>query len=290
MEYIGILAALASAASWGFGTVMFDRLGKVVPYAGITFLKGAMSIVLIALLAIWHGGLVDIALTDFLYLALSGIIGIAIGDTLFFKSLQDLGAKVQVLYFMLGQVVTMLLSFLFLGDILSIQEYAGAAVLLIGIMIVTWGKQEDHPNKQRGILLGLLSILCFSVSSIMVKVAIGDIDVISATFYRMIFGTASVLFVGVGAGKIKSWIAPLHEAKTALLFILNVIVITIGGFMLSMLAIKEISVSLASILSTTEPVFVLVLAYFINHERPTKREILGAAIVVVGLLIIVNYG
>lgn len=288
MEYIGILAALASAASWGFGTVMFDRLGKVIPYAGITFLKGAFSIVLIALIAFCHGGLVNVSMRDFLYLALSGIIGIAIGDTLFFKSLQDLGAKIQVLYFMLGQVMTMLLSFLFLGDLLTIQEYIGSAVLLTGIIFVTWGKQEDHPNKRRGILLGLVSILCFSVSSIMVKVAIGEIDVISATFYRMVFGTVSVLFVGIGANKIKSWTAPLKDVKVLALFLLNVVVISLGGFMLSMLAIKEISVSLASILSTTEPVFVLALAYFINHERLALREIFGAALVIIGVLVIVT--
>jgi len=289
IEWIGILAALASAASWAFGTVVFDRLGKEIPYAGITFLKGAFSIVLMGALAVWGGGLVDVSLRDFAYLALSGIIGIAIGDTLFFRSLQDLGAKTQVLYFMLGQVVTMLLSFLLLGDILSLQEYVGALILLIGIVIVTWGKQEDHPNKQRGIILGFLSILCFSVSTIMVKVAIGGIDVVSATFYRMVFGTLSVMFVGVTSRKIGGWVAPLRKGSTLALFILNVVVITLGGFLLSMLAIKCISVSLASVLSATEPVFVLLLAFLINRERPTRRELAGAAISIVGLLIIILY-
>jgi len=287
IEWIGILAALASAASWAFGTVVFDRLGKEIPYAGITFLKGAFSIVLMGALAVWGGGLVDVSLRDFAYLALSGIIGIAIGDTLFFRSLQDLGAKTQVLYFMLGQVVTMLLSFLLLGDILSLQEYVGALILLIGIVIVTWGKQEDHPNKRRGIILGFLSILCFSVSTIMVKVAIGGIDVVSATFYRMVFGTLSVMFVGVTSRKIGGWVAPLRKGSTLALFILNVVVITLGGFLLSMLAIKCISVSLASVLSATEPVFVLLLAFLINRERPTRRELVGAAISIVGLLIII---
>jgi drug/metabolite transporter (DMT)-like permease len=163
----------------------------------------------------------------------------------------------------------------------------GALILLIGIVIVTWGKQEDHPNKRRGIILGFLSILCFSVSTIMVKVAIGGIDVVSATFYRMVFGTLSVMFVGVTSRKIGGWVAPLRKGSTLALFILNVVVITLGGFLLSMLAIKCISVSLASVLSATEPVFVLLLAFLINRERPTRRELVGAAISIVGLLIII---
>lgn len=286
MELLGIIAAIVSAASWACGTLIFDRLGRYVPPAGITFIKGAMSIILLALLTLASNGFASVNSIECLYLALSGIIGIAIGDTLFFKSLSDLGPKVQVLYFMMGQVMTMLLSFLFLGEILSVSEYIGAVVLLTGIMIVIWGKQEDHPNKMRGIIYGFLSIMCFSVSSVIIKYSIEDIDVISATFYRMFFGTIGILFVGVSSSKLKEWVLPLKQLKTLGLFAFNVLVITFGGFLLSMFAIKYISVSLASVLSTTEPVFVLIFAYIINHDKATRRELIGAAIAIIGLIIV----
>lgn len=290
MESIGIFAALASAASWALGTVIFEKVGRVVPYAGITFLKGTFSILLMALLVGLIGSPATIDLRDFVILALSGVIGISIGDSLFFRSLQDLGAKVQVLYFMLGQIVTMFLSFLLLGDILTLWEYIGAFILLCGIIVVTWGKQEDRPNKKRGIIGGFISILCFSVSSIMVKISIVDIDVVTATFYRMVFGTVSVFFVGLTSKKIVSWIVPLKDFKVLGLFLFNVLVITLGGFLLSMLAIKEISVSLASVLSTTEPIFVLIFAYFVNKELATKQELVGAMIAILGLLLLVLNG
>lgn len=289
MEWLGIIAALASAASWAFGTVVFERIGKVVPYAGITFLKSLFSVILMALLVVVVGDFKTVHLHDALVLVGSGIIGIAIGDTLFFKSLQDLGAKVQVLYFMLGQVVTMLLSFMLLGDALSLREYIGAMILLIGVVVVTWGKQEDHPNKVRGMVGGFLSILCFSVSTIMIKYTEEQIDVVSASFYRMLAGTVIMMFVGASTHSMKSWIEPLKSKKMLMLFLLNVFVITVGGFILSMYAIKHISVSLASILCTTEPVFVLLLAFLINHERVTRRELAGAVVTIIGLLIIVAY-
>lgn len=289
MELLGIIAALASAASWAFATVVFDRLGKVIPYAGITFLKGTLSIVLMLLLVIAVGDFKTVSINDAVILVISGIIGIAIGDTLFFMSLQDLGAKMQVLYFMLGQVVTMLLSFLLLGDVLTVNEYVGAIILLCGIVVVTWGKQEDHPNKTRGIVGGFLSILCFSVSTIMIKYTEENIDVISATFYRMLAGTFIMILFGVTTHKMKSWLLPLKNIKIFGLFFFNVVVLTIGGFILSMYAIKAISVSLVSVLSTTEPVFVLLLAYLINREKVTKRELVGAAISISGLLIILMH-
>lgn len=288
MIYVGIIVALLSAASWAFATVVFDRIGKVVPYVGITFLKGIFSIILMIILLIFTGGLHDIGIWEFSFLALSGIIGISLGDSLFFKSLQDLGAKVQVIFFLLGQIFTMILSLLLLGELLSLEQYIGAVVLLTGIVIVIWGKQDNHPNKVRGIVCGLLSILCFSVSAIMVKMAIAEVEVISATFYRMLFGTIFTLGFGVVGKQLPSWIKPLKDKRLLILFILNVFVITYGGFLLSMVAVKLISVSLVSVLGTTEPVFVLLFAYLINKDKIAKQEVIGTMITLIGLFIIIN--
>lgn len=288
MAFWGILSALLSACSWAFGTITFERIGKAVPFVGITFLKGVFSILLMIVLILFTGGLYNIGWWEFSFLSLSGIIGIAIGDSLFFKSLQDLGAKVQVIFFLLGQVLTMVLSLLFLGEILTVEQYIGASILLGGVVVTTWGTQTNHPNKSRGIILGLLSMLCFSISAIMVKAAIADVPVITATFYRMLFGTIFTLGYGVASKNFKSWVTPLRDKKLCGLFILNVVVITYGGFLLSMAAIKFISVSLASVLSATEPLFVLLLAFIINKDRATKRELIGAAITLIGLFLIIN--
>lgn len=288
MAFWGLLSALLSACSWAFGTITFERIGKVVPYVGITFLKGVFSIMLMIVLVLFTGGLYNIGWWEFSFLSLSGIIGIAIGDSLFFKSLQDLGAKVQVIFFLLGQVLTMILSLLFLGEILTTEQYVGASILLGGVVVTTWGTQTNHPNKSRGIILGLLSMLCFSISAIMVKAAIADVPVITGTFYRMLFGTIFTLGYGVASKNFKSWITPLKDKKLCVLFILNVVVITYGGFLLSMAAIKFISVSLASVLSATEPLFVLLLAFILNKDKASKRELIGAAITLLGLFLIIN--
>ena len=288
MALWGILSALLSACSWAFGTITFERIGKVVPFVGITFLKGVFSILLMILLLVVTGGLYPIGWWEFSFLALSGIVGITIGDSLFFKSLQDLGAKTQVIFFLLGQIMTMILSLLFLGELLSVEQYIGAFILLTGVIVTTWGTQTNHPNKTRGIILGLASMTCFSVSAIMVKAAISDIPVITATFYRMVFGTIFTLGYGLASKNFSSWIHPLKDKKLLGLFIFNVIVITYGGFLLSMAAIKYISVSLASVLGATEPVFVLLLAFLLMREKVTKRELIGTIVTLAGLFLIIN--
>ncbi len=288
MAFWGIFSALLSAGSWAFGTITFERIGKVIPYVGITFLKGVFSIVLMIILLFSSDGLYPIGWWEFTFLALSGIIGITIGDSLFFKSLQDLGAKTQVIFFLLGQILTMILSLLFLGELLTLEQYIGAFILLMGVVITTWGNQSNHPNKIRGIVFGLLSMLCFSISAIMVKAAIADVPVITATFYRMVFGTIFALGYGVTSKNFNTWIAPLKDMRLCGLFVINVIFITYGGFLLSMVAIKYISVALASVLSATEPIFVLMLAFLISKEKITRRELIGTVITLIGLFLIIN--
>jgi drug/metabolite transporter (DMT)-like permease len=47
---------------------------------------------------------------------------------------------------------------------------------------------------------------------------------------------------------------------------------------------------LASVLSTTEPIFVLVFAYIVNKELATGRELIGAMVAISGLLLLILNG
>ena len=90
LKLLGMGAALASAASWAIGSILFKRIGETVTPFGMTLSKGAVSSLLLGgvLFATGYGDLPGEALG---LLLLSGMLGIAIGDTLFFAALQDLG-------------------------------------------------------------------------------------------------------------------------------------------------------------------------------------------------------
>ena len=195
----------------------------------------------------------------------------------------------QVLYFILGQVLTVFLSYLFLGEILTLLQYIGAFIVIIGVLLVIFNKSDNRPNKVRGIIEGFLAMLCYSISIIIIKSVLEDVSAVTATFYRMLFSVVFVLVGGLFGKQIKNWAAPLKQRKTLGLFVLNAAIVTYGGFLMSVLALKYVDVSVASILSTTEPLFTLLFAFLINRDKPTKRELLGAAITFVGVLLMVIF-
>lgn len=286
MYAFGILMAMLSAASWAIGTVLFERIGRVMSAPAITFFKSLFSLLLMALLMFFFGWSLP-SDTDLLLLAISGLVGISVGDTLFFASLQCLGAKIQVLYFILGQVVTIILSYLILGEVLTIVQYICSMMILIGVLIVIIGKQNGHPNKLKGVVEGFLAMICYSVSIIIIKQCVSHMSAVTVTFYRMLFSTAFILIGVLLGGKISNWMSPLKNKSTLTLFILNVTIVTYGGFLLSVVAIKYIDVAIASIIATTETIFTFLFAYLINKEPPKKRELVGATIALIGVTVMI---
>jgi drug/metabolite transporter (DMT)-like permease len=67
-------------------------------------------------------------------------------------------------------------------------------------------------------------------------------------------------------------------------------VIVGGGFYLSMLALTLTDVTITSVLTSTEPLFVLPLAAWILKERITKRAMAGALLATVGVALILLSG
>ncbi|MBK5276394.1 MAG: DMT family transporter [Desulfuromonadales bacterium] len=284
---IGILAALGSAASWSLGAVLFKDLGASLSSFAMTLVKGAVSVLLLGVLALVTGGYGEVGREAYLYLILSGILGIALSDTLFFSALKEVSPQVITLLFTFGQVVTVLLAVLLLGETLSLQGWAGIALIITGITIgMLTGFSGKGNSSLRGIVLGLCSILLMSFSVILTKKGLTGVSTLYATFIRMLAGTTGMLLVGAATGRLGAWVTPFRDARLLLKFTLSVAVITFGGFWLAIVAFKYTSVAVANSLISTEPIFVLPVAALLLKEKVTYQAVSGAVVATVGVIVL----
>jgi drug/metabolite transporter (DMT)-like permease len=293
LEIIGIIAALISSASWALGSILFSRIGQKVSPFGMTLTKGIFGIGLLAILYVLKG-FEPVPFNAAGMLFISGIIGISVGDTLFFASLQYLGPKVQIIFFMMGQVLTAILGILILKELPFGIQWIGIFLTLIGVAVVLWNKlfseSSNRKTNLRGVILGILAMLCFSFAMIIAKQAMITISALSAVLIRMIAGTIGIFIYGLFTKQIGSWLNPVQNRKMLIFFFLSVFVVTFGGFWLGLVALKNLNVVIASTLGATEPLFVLPLALFILKERITFFDILGAFFTTFGIIIIVLGG
>ena len=287
---IGIGAALGSAASWALGAILFKRIGEKMSPLAMTLVKSVVSVVFLGI-ALLFLGFSSITPHNLWLMIASGLVGIAIGDTLFFAALQHLGPQTLVVLMMIGQVLTALLAMVFLHERPSAQAWGGIACVLVGVTIVLWANLsgERQRSRARGIVLGMLSVACMSVSVIMAKPALESMSAMQGTFVRMLAGAAGLAVYGLFARRLGEWFALCRDARLAGSFFVAVCVVTFGGFWLSLLAIKHVAVAIANTLNSLEPVFVLPMAAIFLKEKITPPQIIGTLAALAGVIILCNF-
>ena len=280
----GAAAALGSALAWAIGAILFKRIGDGLSSSFMTLVKCLISALLLGGLLLAMGGRLWLPRHTLLMLLVSGALGVALGATLLFAALKRLAPHTLIVLFTGGQVLTVLLAIVFLGDKPAPLGWIGIALILAGIFFVLRSSLADdaQSTKLLGVVLGALSVVCMSVSLVIAKKALASVGSVEGAFLRMFGGAVAMLGFSLFYRR-KGVLAPLRDGGLMLRFFAGVAVITFGGFWLSLLAVKLLDLSVASVLSSAEPIFVLILGALFLRERITLQALLGVIVAVAGV-------
>ena len=257
----------------------------------MTLVKGGVSVLLLGLLTLVLGGFSDIGAQAYWYLALSGLLGIALSDTFFFSALKEIGPRAIVLLTTIGQVFTVVLAVILLGERLPMIGWIGIAFIVSGIAIgMSPGASQQRRSSLKGIVFGLISVLSMSVSVILTKKGLEGTSAVYATLIRMMAGTFGMLLIGVVTSRLRKWVAPFQDRRLILQFFVAVCVITFGGFWLAVVAFKYTSVAVANSLISTEAIFVMPLSAIFLREKLTAQAVVGAVIATGGVVALCTSG
>jgi drug/metabolite transporter (DMT)-like permease len=295
LELIGILAALGSAATWAVGALLLKPFAERLPAMALAFAKGVFGLGVLGLLILMVGP-TSLSWTTATVLFLSGVLGIGVADTLFFKALRELSSHTVVQLMLLGQVATIAMAVVFLGESLLGLQWLGVGLVILGVAIVLMAPEDGAEEgtdanvraTRRGVLFGLGSVLAMAVSVTLAKGALDEADALSATWLRIAGGVVSLFVFAplfyLGRG---NWLSPiLTDWRLALRFCLIATFVTLGGFFLSLLAMKLTPLAIANTLLSTEPLFVLLIMALFYRETPSTRRLTGSLVGLVGVAII----
>lgn len=285
---VGVGAALASAASWAVGTILLKGIGENFSPSAMTLVKSLLSVLLLAISLIFVGW-TRVPISSSGWLILSGLIGIAAGDTCFFAALRLLSVHQLIVLMMLAPGITLIMAILFLGEMPSPIAWLGIAMVLLGVALTLAADLHHGQSPERtpaGLVFGLLSILCMGVSVIIAKIGLHAVPALEATFLRMAAGFVGIFVVAVAKREVKGWLEPLRHRGLKWRFAAAVAVVTFGGFWLALFSVKRLDVSVANTLLATEPLFALPLSVIWLRERPVALAWSGAAVAFPGALLL----
>lgn len=224
----------------------------------------------------------------FLWLGLSGVVGLVLGDIFLFQAFVLIGPRLSMLMMSLAPILAALQAWIFLGESLTGGQIFGIALTLAGIAWVVMEGNSKHEGDReygRGILLGLLGAIGQATGFVLAKNGLGgEFSPISANLIRMIAAVIVLWGITLFQGQIKPTIIKLKEDnKGTLLTMGGAFAGPFLGVSLSLFALQRVEVGVASTLTSLPPVFLLPISYFVFKERFGWGAILGTLLAMAGV-------
>ena len=130
---------------------------------------------------------------------MSGVIGIAIADTLFFMALRRLGAGRLAIVECVYAPLIVILSVIYLEEQLGTGFILGACMVILGVLVSGRDQSRIQGTKREilvGSLLGVLGVACMAVGVVVAKPALERGSLVEVTIIRLVAGVA-VQFVWI---------------------------------------------------------------------------------------------
>ena len=291
IPHLGEILSVLAALIWAASVVLFRKSGRAFPPLALNFFKNIVAAVLLlaTLLIVRQPLFRDAPLLDYALLALSGVLGVAVADTIFFKSLNIVGAGLSQIVSLSYSPFVIFFTFIFLGERLTPGDLAGALFILLGVLLTTARTPATGltaRDLRRGIGLATLSVALMALGVTVAKPVLARSPVLWSTAIRLLAGVAALMLLTVVSPRRRylwSTLKPSRSWKVAIpaavLGAYLAMIVWIGGM-------KYTQASTASILNQTSAIFVLPLAAIFLHERITLRKTIavGMALAGVGLV------
>jgi len=293
LPYLGEIYALAAPLCWSVAIILFLKTGEHVPPLALNLFKNILALILFALTLMVTGTafLQDQPLSLYLLLIVSGVIGIGISDTLFFMTLNRVGAGLQAIINTSYSPSIIFLSFLFLGERLSSVQLLGVAAILSAVLSIVWvrrGTKEDIPRSQlyAGIALGVSATFTQAISIVMIKPVLGEMPLIWANFWRLLGGLGTMVLM---MGGMRSQWASLRTLRAGRVWRTMIPASVIGTYVSLLFwlgGMKYTQASTAAALNQTSTLWTFLLAVILLHEPLTPRRIFGLCCGIAGVVLV----
>ncbi|KLN59115.1 membrane protein [Kiloniella spongiae] len=285
------IAALSAATCWAVGSIVsvmpVERLGTI----GFNRVRMIIVFAMLGSYVTIFGGWETIQKDQIAEIMLSGFIGILLGDTALFATMNRLGPRRTAILFSTNAPMSTLLGWIFLDEALPPTALLGTILVISGVILaIVYGKRRDQLHKWEaikgplivGVGIGLIAALGQSVGSLIAKpVMASGADPFAVSAMRVgitALGLVILCSAPVQAFKLKTKLDSQIIAHIVISGFLGMFV----GMTLILYALAKGDVGIVATLSATTPVIMLPMMWFRTKERPAIGAWIGAIIVVIG--------
>jgi drug/metabolite transporter (DMT)-like permease len=175
------------------------------------------------------------------------------------------------------------------GDALNLRGWIGTLLGTVGIGVLVWpslhgGSGAQHARTGLGVVVVLMAALSFGVGSVLSRRFRFRADTFVATGWQI--GSAGILNAAIAVGS-----GGLHRAVWTWQGVSAVVYLSIFGSIFGLVAftylLQNVAVTKVSTYAFVNPVIAVLIGVLLLHERLTKTEVGGMAVVVCAVAMVV---
>jgi len=287
--WVGELSALGCAFTWALISLLVRSLApsfnSVTINAVRTTLGGALLLVWIGLTG-GLGGLAEVAPRNFALLALSIAIATSLGDTIFFESTRILGLARAMTVSMTYPLMAAVLASALLGEAITPRVVGGSLLTLGGLALIVSARGSEHAPERRfwlGFGAAALAALAWAVSVILLKTPLREMDATTAQAVRLPVAAALLWATPWSRGAVEQ-LKQGGSSVTRRMAWLGAL--TAVSSVMFAAAVKYSGVVVATVLSSTAPLFAIPLGLLFLGERLAPVALLGSLVTVAGIALL----
>jgi drug/metabolite transporter (DMT)-like permease len=292
---IGQLAAIATAFFWSATALFFSYSGRrigsqVVNRSRLLF---ALFFISFSHLAI-HGTPFPLNAEPFRWgwLSLSSLIGLVIGDTFLFYAYVLIGPRLSMLVMSLVPIINTAAGWLLFAEQISTWEMAGIVLAVGGVAwVVTEPRGEIMPAEQRQLGRGLLAAVGGALGQALNLITaryglVGGFSTLSATLIRLLVAVIVLWGLALIRGRAGATVRAWQDRRAFIALIAGAISGPFLGIWLSLVAVQQARLGIASTLMALPPVILIPVEFVVFRRKVSRRGITGTLLGFAGVALI----
>ena len=273
------IPALIAALIWAFSPIYYGVYLKKFGMLTLNFIRTSLGAGVLLLPALYFG-----FQEGAIFAVLSGVITLAVGDSLFLISIREVGASVAtpVVY---TYVLLIQLTAFSVGESVVVANILSATLIILGVLLLSRG--GSRAPRIKGIIIALGASLIWTVGQDLLKVASSaGLQFVSLAFLRG--GSAAIalgltlIVRGHPLSSFKKKVTPREGGFLALVSISDLAL----GSAIYVYSVSTTGLALTVILTSLSPFLTQVFSKLLGKETPTNMDILAGFLIVLALVIV----
>lgn len=285
---MGEFYALLCALLWAAAVILFRRSGETVSPFALNLFRVTVSSALLAATVFVAGRdpFPEVSTEDLVRLFISGVVAIALADTLFHRCLFTVGAGVTAIVDCLYSPLMILFAFVLLGETIGPWQTGGMALVVSAVLVASRIRPLPGTTRRdlvKGVLYGAGAMTSLTLGVVVARPVLDNQDILWATAVRQIFALIVLwpLALILPGRRVR-----LDVFRPRLDWRFTVPGTILGSYLALIFwlaGMKHTQVGAAAILNQTSTVYVLILATFFLGEPFGRRKAAASALALAGI-------